>query len=212
MFRNRLNLRKVIAIAICLAGGVTIFAQESGVEINGVMWATCNVDAPNTFTANPQDVGMFYQWNRKIGWNVNSPLINSDGGSTWDNSNAPGQRWEKANDPSPVGWRVPTLNEIKALCDYNKVSNEWATQSGINGRKFIDKTTGNTLFLPAAGCRSGIVGAPSVVDIFGYYWSSEGGNYDDAFLFSVNSEEARWNFGGMYYDRSNAFSVRLVAE
>jgi len=28
MFKNKLNLRKVVAIAICLAGGVTMVAQN----------------------------------------------------------------------------------------------------------------------------------------------------------------------------------------
>jgi len=38
---------------------------DEGVVINGVKWATRNVAAPGTFAANPQDAGMFYQWNRK---------------------------------------------------------------------------------------------------------------------------------------------------
>ena len=40
------------------------------VVINGVRWATCNVDAPGNFAANPEDAGMFYQWNRKVGWSA----------------------------------------------------------------------------------------------------------------------------------------------
>jgi len=46
------------------------------------------------------------------------------------------------------------LDEIKTLLDTTKVSNEWITENGINGRKFTDKVTGNSLFLPAAGCRA----------------------------------------------------------
>jgi len=60
-------MRKVVAIAICLAGSATMFAQETGVVINGVTWATRNVDAPGTFVANTKDAGMFYQWNSKVG-------------------------------------------------------------------------------------------------------------------------------------------------
>ena len=44
------------------------------VIINGVKWATCNVDAPGTFAAAPESAGMFYQWNRKIGWSATDPM------------------------------------------------------------------------------------------------------------------------------------------
>ena len=45
----------------------------------------CNVDAPGTFAAKPEDAGMLYLWNRKIGWSDSAQLINSNGGTTWDN-------------------------------------------------------------------------------------------------------------------------------
>jgi len=35
---------------------------DAGVIINGIKWATRNVDMPGTFAANPEDAGMFYQW------------------------------------------------------------------------------------------------------------------------------------------------------
>ncbi|MDR1757419.1 MAG: hypothetical protein LBR51_00445 [Bacteroidales bacterium] len=38
-----------------------------GITINGVTWATCNVDVPGTFIDKPSDFGMFYQWNRTMG-------------------------------------------------------------------------------------------------------------------------------------------------
>ena len=37
---------------------------EKGV-INGVKWATCNVDAHGKFAATPESYGMLYQWGRK---------------------------------------------------------------------------------------------------------------------------------------------------
>jgi len=43
------------------------------------------VDAPGTFAAKPEDAGMLYLWNRKIGWSDSAQLINSNGGTTWDN-------------------------------------------------------------------------------------------------------------------------------
>ena len=178
MLKVKLNLRKVIAIAICLAGTATMFAQETGVVINGVKWATRNVDKPGTFVTNPEDAGMFYQWNRRVGWSATDPMINSDGGIDWNSSISTGSNtWEKSNDPSPVGWRVPTLEEIKKLLDTEKVTNEWTSVNGVNGRKFTDKATGNSIFLPAAGFRNsndGMLndGMLNDVSLYNHYWSS----------------------------------------
>ena len=81
---------------------------EVGMLINGIRWATRNVATPGTFVTHPEDAGMFYQWNRKKGWSSTDPMINSNGGTTWDNSFPEGDGWEKTNDPCPTGWRVPT--------------------------------------------------------------------------------------------------------
>ena len=148
MNKFKLNMRKVVAIAICLAGSATMFAQDNttdeGVIINGVKWATRNVDVPGTFAVNPEDAGMFYQWNRKTAQAATGAVTG------WENSTPTGTVWEKANDPSPAGWRIPTKAEIEKLSDANKVSHEWTTQNGVKGRKFTDKATGSSLFLIAA--------------------------------------------------------------
>ncbi|MDR1809513.1 MAG: hypothetical protein LBR34_03800, partial [Prevotella sp.] len=67
-------------------GTTTSTTTDPGVVINGVRWATRNVDAPGTFAATPESAGMFYQWNRSLGWSSSNPLVNSNGGTTWDNS------------------------------------------------------------------------------------------------------------------------------
>jgi len=177
MIKVRQNLRKVVAIAICLAGFSVsnVLAQnnttDQGVVINGVKWATRNVDKPGTFAAKPESTGMFYQWNRRIGWSATDPMINSDGGTTLESSVPTGDTWGKSNDPSPIGWRVPTAAEISTLFEDTKVDNEWVTVNGVKGRKFTDKTTGKYIFLPAAGYRNskGELG----FSIYGYYWSSD---------------------------------------
>jgi len=175
---------------------------EQGVVINGVCWATRNVAEPGTFADKPEDAGMFYQWNHRKAW----PATGSVTG--WDSSDASGSSWAKANDPSPAGWRVPTLAEIKKLLDTNKVRNEWTTVNGVYGRKFTDKTSGKSIFLPAAGYRSYYVGVLYYAGNYGYYWSStQIDGYFACFLY-FNSGNANWD----YYYRSNGFSVRSVAE
>jgi len=148
---------------------VTVILIGSEVVINGVKWATRNVDAPGTFAASPEDKGMFYQWNRKIGWSSTDLLINSNGGTTWDSSVPTGDSWEKSNDPCPTGWRVPTLEEQYKLV---VSGSQWANVNGVNG--YIFGRDDKIVFFPAVGMRSAGNGAwgygyPSQT---GYYWSS----------------------------------------
>jgi len=151
-------------------------SSEQGVVINGVKWATRNVDKPGTFAANPESAGMFYQWNSKKAWATTG---NVTGWTGWDDSDPVGGEWEKANDPSPAGWRVPTLDELLTLCDTNKVSHERTIQNSKTGMiKFTDKATGNSIILPIVGYRDDwnyiyIYDETDTEDgIIGCYWSS----------------------------------------
>ena len=162
------------AIITAKSGNETATCTVSiGIRINGIIWAIRNVAAPGTFAAKPEEAGMFYQWNRKVGWSVTYPMINSNGDANWDSSVPEGDRWEKTNDPSPFGWRVPDWSEIYKLYDWNNVYSEWITENGIIGKKFSDKATGNSIFLPAAGLRAhNNDGSLYNVGINGCYWSS----------------------------------------
>ena len=179
--------------------------NNKGVLINGVRWATCNVDNPGAFAATPESAGKFYQWNRRTAW----PAIGNV--SNWSNMPPAGSRWEKSNDPSPAGWRIPTLDEIKKLLDIDKVSNGLTVINGVSGRNFTDKATGNSIFLPAAGYRSFDDGTLGYVGMDGGYWSST--QYDNdsfyAYYLTFSSVGADW---GNSYVRSFGFSVRPVAE
>ncbi|MCL2327908.1 MAG: fibrobacter succinogenes major paralogous domain-containing protein [Bacteroidetes bacterium] len=142
---------------------------DSGVVINGVKWATRNVDAPGTFAKTPENAGMLYQWNRNIGWSAADPRVNSNGATVWDVTVPSGTKWEKVNDPSPAGWRVPTSSEIYSLCNREKVNVEWTTEKGITGMRFTDIVSGNSMFLPAINHRNNSDGTLSYC--LGY-WSS----------------------------------------
>jgi uncharacterized protein (TIGR02145 family) len=172
------------------------------VWINGVCWATRNVDAPGTFAANPEDAGMFYQWNRKTGWASTGSVTG------WDSSYSTGTEWEKANDPSPAGFRVPTYAEIQTLLDAAKVGNVWTTVNGVNGITFTDKTSGNSIFLPAAGYRGSNGGTLYRTGSGGYYWSSTQYDSSNAYFLYFYSGNADWSIDY----RNCGFSVRSVAE
>ena len=154
---------------------------DPGIVINGVKWATRNVAVPGTFVAKPDDVGRFYQWNRKIPWSATGDVIG------WNGSEDTGDTWEKSNDPSPAGWRVPTLDEIGTLLDTEKVASEWVPVNGVNGRRFTDKATWNSMFLPAAGCRDYDGGRLCSLGAEGYYWSSSQYDSFNAYYFYFNS-------------------------
>ena len=198
------KMKKCLLILVVVFFATNMNAQEEGVVINGVKWATRNVDAPGTFAANPEDAGMFYQWNRKIGWSSTDPMINSNGGTTWDNSTPEGDSWVKANDPCPIGWRVPTYEEQQSLLNSGS---EWTTSNGVNGRYFgIDE---QIVFFPAAGCRSLLAdgGTLYAVGSYGYYWS---GTPDRTYAYGISfySELAHSNSGSRYC----GFSVRCVSD
>jgi uncharacterized protein (TIGR02145 family) len=184
--------------------GVTLTpTTDPGVVINGVKWATRNVDAPGTFAATPKSFGKFYQWNRKKAWEATGAVTD------WDSTTPAGDTWETVNDPSPAGWRVPTLTELQSLLDEDKVSNEWITEGGIPGRKFTDIASGKSLFLPAAGYRSYFDGLLYFAGLYGYYWSSA--PYDSSYARSLG-----FSSGSVLTDsslnRAYGHSVRCVAE
>ena len=89
--------------------------------------------------------------------------------------------YDEALTACPIGWHVPTLEEIKYLLSTDRVANTWTTQNGINGGKFTDKTSGNSIFLPAAGYLDNNDGST------GYYWSSTDSKYPYALYFNRRS-------------------------
>ena len=168
--------------------------HDEGVVINGVRWATRNVDVPGTFTESPESSGMFFQWNRRKAWNVTDRYEN------WDNSTPEGTKWYAENDPCPAGWRVPTKKELQKLID---AGNARTTESGITGVLF--GTAPNQIFIPDVGSRTifgDIGGRPN----FGLYWSSEGGHNHAWSLYFYDSEVSV-----LGSHRAFGFSVRCVA-
>ena len=148
---------------------------DEGVLINGIRWATRNVNTPGTFTQNPENAGMHFQWNRRIGWSSTNPLRGSDGSTSFNQTTPQGETWEKENDPCPDGWRVPTEAELRSL---HSAISEWTTKNGVTGRLF--GTAPDQIFLPAAGLRIQIFESLSSVGGWGIYWSSTQSDFEHA--------------------------------
>jgi len=177
--------------AACLVTVPDPLVYDKGVVINGVKWSSRNVDNPGFFTANPEDRGLMFQWNRKAGWPAAGPM-NATGSAT-------GTVWEKVNDPSPEGWRVPTLDELKRLLEADKVKSEWVTINGIDGTKFTERASGNFIFLSGGGM---INGTHNNGQKGGFYRSNITSN-----MYCGSSSLATGDLGGHY-----GMSLRPVAE
>ena len=194
------------------------------VVINGIHWAKCNIDKPGTFAAAPEESGMFYQWNNNVGWSATNPIVNSNGGKKWDHNRNSSTKdgymitsWATNNDPSPKGWRLPSAEEFRTLLDTEKVSNEWTIQNGVNGRKFTDKKTGQSIFFPAAGNRydASVEFEEDNENLYdvgasGNYWSS--GSSEDGDAYTLSFYISGVSVDGMlgYLVNSGGLSIRSV--
>ena len=172
-----------------------IFSQQSscsGVLINGVCWAKSNVDKPGTFASTPEAWGMSYQWNRKKGWDIN-------GGHIGEEIDITGERWEAVNDPCPTGWRVPAIEEMETLLDEEKVTYVFERDKGY---RFVDKHTGNSIFLPFA--ESFNTGSAAKV-----YWSNTG---KDDLAWALYIFQTNPHIVTMELPSRAGWSVRCVAD
>jgi hypothetical protein len=101
-------------------------------------------------------------------------------------------------------WSMPTIADIEELID--NTTSEWTTENSVNGRKFT-AANGNSIFLPAAGCRANA----SLDDqsTCGRYWSALVAqlNSNSAWYLGFDSRGTDTNYlkGRLY-----GFSVRPV--
>jgi uncharacterized protein (TIGR02145 family) len=174
-----------------------------------------------------QVYGNFYQWGNNLALASTGTDNNWKSGTTttagspgyfssdnaWGNSGA-----KTANDPCPVGWRVPSTTQWQSIGNGNSNSITINTTGVVttSGNKWTWKETttkglqiGDFLFLPAAGHRIGV----SAVDspgTYGHYWSRTPNGSTIAYdLFFASSYVYP---GNNNYYRSYGFPVRCVVE
>ena len=176
-----------------------------------VKWATMNVGA-----SSPEGYGDYFAWgetNTKSTYNWSTykwyngssttPLtkyntMSSHG--TVDNT----VQLELTDDAAHVNWggawRMPTdaeLTELREQCTWT-----WTSQNGVNGYKVTSKSNGNSIFLPAAGCR--LVSSLLYAGSSGLYWSSSLGTdypYDAWYVNFASGGVSRYD-SRRYYGRS----------
>ena len=96
-------------------------------------------------------------------------------GTLWNSGTEESPIKNTANDPCPIGWRVPTFNELN---DLRSVSSNQSSidAEGRNGYIFSASVANSDavaeLFLPAAGRRHGNGGRTDGREQIGFYWFS----------------------------------------
>ena len=167
---------------------------------SGLKWATCNVGA-----SNPKGYGNYYAWGETTTKSDYSSSTSTTYGK--DMSDIGGNAsYDVARKEWGSSWRLPKEKEFQELLD--NCTWEWTTQSGVNGYKVTGKVNGASIFLPAAGDRSGT--SPYGTGSRGHYWSSTPFGYDMkcAYYLYFNSG----NHSTDWCIRSYGFSVRPVTE
>ena len=182
--------------------------EKGNAKINGheyvdlglsVKWATCNVGA-----SKPSEYGDYYAW----GETYTKSSYDSNNSETYEKNidDIKGTSRDVAHAEWGGTWRMPTKDEIGELidnCDY-----EWTTLNGVEGGRFTSKKNGNSIFLPAAGDRSGT----SLRDAgsYGDYWRStpDESSTQCACYLSFGSDGC----GGGWSDRYLGQTVRPVSE
>ena len=189
---------------------ITYNAVDLGLP-SGTLWADRNVGADS-----PEAYGDYFAWGEiepktAYGWSnykwcrsydtlTKYCTYSSDG--TVDNKTTLDLEDDAAYVNMGSEWRMPTITEQQELID--NCTWTWTTQNGVNGYK-VTGNNGNSIFLPAAGFRSG-----TCLDLASYdgeYWSSSlwESRSSDAYAFYFN-DDYNWGYAGRYY----GFSVRAV--
>ncbi len=180
---------------------------------SGLKWATCNVGATN-----PEEYGDYFAWGEttpkqsyvesNYKWYKKSFFGGAYKLTKYKNKRE--SLLEYTDDAARVNWggkwRMPTRAEQDELRDH--CTWERTTLNGIEGYKVISKKNGNSIFLPAAGCRdnSNLVNAGG----HGGYWSSSLSTN-----FSSSAYHLYFNLSGVYWSsgrRYDGLSVRAVCE
>ena len=180
---------------------------------SGLLWAKCNLGATK-----PEEYGDYYAWGETTtkevyDWSTYKYCtVDAEGVlqtlTKYNTSTSYGftdnlTTLEAIDDAAAQklgdGARMPTKEDWEELIA--NTTAEWTTLNGVAGRKFT-AANGNSLFLPAAGCRwDGELGHAGG---HGFYWSSSLlADYPSyAWRFVFNSGGQYSDYGSRFYGRS----------
>ena len=182
-------------------------AQPVAVDMGlGVKWARCNLGADT-----PEGFGDYYAWGEtavKGDYSADTYLLTADSVTKYKERFILNRQLDAEDDAVQTrlgqGWRMPTfaeMNELVQQCDW-----EWTVQNGVAGYKVSRRTTGGSIFLPAAGYMEG--GQLHYPGSAGRYWTATRHPYHwqcamDLFF----SDSFHYAY---FYDRFRGFPIRPV--
>ena len=184
---------------------------------SGIRWATCNVGSTT-----PEGYGDYFAWGETTpkttyNWSTYRYCVYNENDENYSGRNSLTKycnnaeygnngftdaltTLEASDDAATAnwgaGWRMPTLSEMQEL--YDNCTHEWTTRNGVNGEKFTG-SNGNSIFLPAAGCR--------YYDELGYAGSS--GDYGSSSLDTSGPDDARVLYFNSDVCGADGYSVRF---
>ena len=153
MKKSLVSIVFTLGMIIINGMGNTVFGQSGKLNghyyvdlglPSGTKWATCNLGA-----SSPSDYGEYFE----------SIYNDVYYGRTGDDIVT--KRWG-------TGWVMPTFDDFAELM--NNCTWQWTTQNGKNGY-VVRGRNGNSIFLPAAGLRSGSDRVLQYAGSYGRYWS-----------------------------------------
>ena len=152
---------------------------------SGTLWANMNVGAEKV-----EEAGLFFAWGETDGYTIDCSDDHLFGWAYYEwckgsrssqtkycTNSSYGQVDNKtvldlSDDAAYINWgkdwRMPTDEEMSELKEYTTI--EWVTIEGVDGYRFISKTTGYSIFFPAMGCRVSESNYENGID--SYHWSS----------------------------------------
>ena len=180
-----------------------------------VKWSCCNLGSTS-----PTGYGDYYAWGETVGYNGGKTTFswsnykwcngssstltkycNSSSYGTVDNKTELDVSDDAAYQNRGSNWCMPSYSHFAELINTSKTSTEWTTLNGVSGCKITSKTTGNSIFLPAAGYRSGTAAYGAGSDC--YFWSSSlSTSAPNARHLYCSSNNVTTNYSLRYYGRS----------
>ena len=147
---------------------------------SGTLWATCNIGS-----SSPEDYGNYFAWGEiqtksNYDWTTYKYAVGRDSTFTkyctntkfsYNGYNDNLSVLQGSDDAARANcgneWCTPTKEQWNELLE--NTTNQWIKQNGVFGRLFSARN-GQTLFLPAAGCRR--YRELRSAGFYGFYWSS----------------------------------------
>lgn len=191
------------------------------VIVNGVNWAKYNLSSPSYFVSHNYDYGMYYQWNRSVGWSYegtgtywnsfpdtatwdDGPSYSIPSGQSWSWSvDYTIKEWQSNRNPCPYGWRIPTINEFSQMINSAKTRG-WYYLSNDKSKIFLKVIFNNNeeLWLPGGGYRDTYHGeGVHKNDLNAHYWAVDNRN-----VFAVENTVVKYYI----FDEKHGLFIRCV--